>query len=229
MADIRIVCSECGQENVFSEYSRPETRRCRKCDSPLASEQSAIKRKLRVRKMEADGGGGGDLSSSSTPPEAGGKQSATTPKDKAESGHKPKSPSSFLLGLLLFIVLGGILLGLQYYGRTDQKLGTIYSIVRLAALGLGFLLVVVDAFMEGQIPGFLALLFPPYLAYYALVRLDSFWRQGIFLAVVLMLAAEMYFMKNDALITHANRYIQKKIDYVSEQLDKAGKPEVPAL
>jgi len=229
MADIRIVCSECGQENVFSEYSRPEARRCRKCDTLLGEGASSVKTKLRVRKRDPETDAVPYLQENKPDPKEEKRESPAAPKKKKSSKTRLKSPSSFLLGLLAFIVFGGLLVALQYYGRDDRKILEIYRTVRLFALGLGYLIVLIDAFMESQVSGFLALLFPPYLIYYALVRLDSFWRQGLFMAVVLMLAAEMYFMKDDAIITHSNRFVQKKIDYVSEQLDKAGKSSVPAL
>lgn len=228
MADIKIKCSGCGKENVFSEYSRPESRRCRKCDAALMEGESSAKTKLRVRKPEPEADEIPNLKEDE-PVADKREQSSSTPKDKKKSKPKPKKPSSFLLGLTAFVVFGGLLAGLQYFGQGDRNLLELYKTVRLFALGLGFLIVVVDAFKESQVSGFLALLFPPYLIYYALLKLNSFWRQGLFMAVVLMLTTEMYFMKDDAIIREANRYVQKKVDYVSEQLEKAGNSSPPKL
>lgn len=232
MADIKTVCGECGVENTFSEYSKPESRICRQCGASLASENKVERKKLQLRKMEEgeDGKatlrGAADSKKTKLPEQP---DSDTGPKKKDPARTRSNKPASFLLGIFTFIVVAAGLVGLQYAAQDDPKLMEIYRYVRLGALALAYLVVVVNAFIDGQISGFLALLLPPYTIYYALGKLDSFWSQGLFFAVVIMLAAEMYFMRGDALITHCNNYLQQQIDNVSQQLDKAGNAPIPKL
>jgi hypothetical protein len=233
MADIKVVCGECGAENTFSEYSKEESRVCIACQTHLRTAKMSEHKKLRVRKvgrddtnktLHRDTGEFSGKSHSNNSVEAGmDKRLPTNKKDKA------KSPSSFLLGLVVFIIFGGGLVACQYYGRTDPKIMKYYMVFRLPALALGSLAVVFDAFMEGQISGFLTLLIPPYLVYYAFARVESYWRQALFLSVVLMLGAELYFIRNDAILTHCNSFLNNQIEAVGNQLDKAGNAPVPEL
>ncbi len=235
MADIKIVCSACETENTFSEYARPESRVCRECGQSLTTEGAVERKKLSLRSMSSEDGEkvtlrGAEKGAKEKPrPSDHSEESTTAPHKKDATRVRLKSPSSFILGLLVFILLTALLVGLQYFGQTDAELREIYSLVRLVALALAYLAVLIDAFREGQVPGFLALLFPPYLIYYAIAKLDSFWRQGVFFAVIVMLGAELHFMKDDAAVIHFNKFIKSKIDYVSDQLDKAGKSSAPKL
>jgi len=232
MADIKIVCGKCGAENTFSEYSRAESRICTKCGESLKSESKLEKSRLKVRNLDGDDG---KTTLGGAPLEAVGSKKKKETVEAGEEKRKPQkktkqsASSSILLGLFVFLLFGGLLVAGQYFGRDDAGIMKIYLNVRLFALGLAFAIVVIDAFHEGQIPGFLALLIPPYLVYYALARLDSFWRQGIFFAVVIMLGTELVYVRNESILLYCDNFIANQIDFVSDQLDKAGNEPLPEL
>jgi hypothetical protein len=62
------------------------------------------------------------------------------------------------------------------------------------------LVVILVAFDDGLLQGFLCLLVPFYIVYYAFTRLESLPLRGAFLAVYVWLLAELYFLPRHSFI-----------------------------
>lgn len=223
MADIKIVCESCGTESTFSEYSKPESRQCASCSASLQNAAASGRKKLRIRDMSSEESKNTTLRGTPLHPEQ--EEQEKSSGDKKKRKRRTKAPSSLLLGCILFVLVGGLLVGAQYCIESGTKVADIdipgiYSWLRLAFLAVAAVLVIVEAFRDGQFVGFLALIFPPYLIYYALAKMDSFWRQGIFVAVMVALGMELHFIKEDAIITHCDNFIQERIDSVSDGFER---------
>ena len=226
MADIKIVCEGCGTENTFSEYSKPESRLCSNCSAPLLNSAASGRKKLRIRDMSSEESKNTTLRGTPLHPEQEEhEEQAKSSGGKKRRRRRTRAPSSLLLGFILFLLVGGLLVGAQYCIESGTKVADIdipgiYSWLRILFIAVAAILVVIDAFRDGQFTGFLALLFPPYLIFYALAKMDSFWRQGLFIAVMVALGMELHFMKEDAIITHCDNFIQERIDFVSDSFER---------
>ena len=109
--------------------------------------------------------------------------------------------------------------------RQPQLAGT-YKWVRLGIVPVVWIWTMVLAFREGYLPGFLCLLLPPYLLYYAFSRVESYPLRGTFFAVVLALGAEVYFMPDNAWALMAQDWTRRLADGGQGLIKDAGESPV---
>lgn len=217
MADIQVTCGECSAANVFSEYSDPASRTCRHCGRPLETraEENPEHGGLRVRgRTRRD------------PPPL---PAETPPCDVPVAGRAPPVSGKgraggigrwgFLLSLLFFSAL---LVAPQAFLARYPALEPVYLPGRFAALAAVALMILVDAFRDSAAQGLLCLFAPLYVVYYSLSRVESYWRQGIVVAVLLMIGAELFFLPERAMVTGFRDWTSDRIESVSRAIRWAG-------
>jgi len=225
MADITLHCAGCGRDNLLSEYTLPENRICAGCGARLSANKKKDSKELRLHRLQK-----GDKVTL---------QGKPLVETRVREGHEPvvvrkpalrlPSAPSALLGGLIFLLLGGTLVGAQFLGQTNDAVMDVYLMARYVVLAAGCLMVIVEAFFTSQVQGFLVLLLPPYLLWYVLTGMESFWRQAIFFAVLLMLGTELYFMRDQALVSYAHTAANSAVEWVGSQIQRAGDAPLPSL
>jgi len=227
MADIELKCPECGSLNVISEYVPAKSRICAQCghalsgDADKSSADSAspahvltLRRAEQGRKTTLQGNVLADRND----------QDAV---DIAAEGRQTRGAvkvkkSSRLLGLMVFLVLSGVLLGIQYLSQNNKDILHYYLQGRWAVILAGMLLIVYEASLDSQVKGVVCLLFPPYLIFYALSSVETYWRQSVFLAIVVMLGGELYFLQPQSVAHLVETHLDRFIIDVANQIDRAG-------
>ncbi|MDZ4198994.1 MAG: hypothetical protein U1E27_06890 [Kiritimatiellia bacterium] len=230
MADIRMICPMCSTGNVFSEYSDESARVCRQCGLSLHSaltggqsqEPSAVQ-PLRVREQTRK-----------KPPPI----PATAAVDHADpiptAGRAAPLPGAdrsrgmgrwgLLLSLLGF---SGLLIGAQALSAFSPPIESAYLNGRYGAVALGALLILVEAFRDSAGQGFLCLLAPFYILYYGLTRVQSYWRQGLTLALLAMIVSELHFIPKRAMIHELGDWTSAQVDGVGRSIQRAGDAPAP--
>jgi hypothetical protein len=235
VADIIVRCGHCGRDNKVSEYAADGGVVCAGCDQALnlpTMERGADK--LRMRKIATNQGDtltGRDMSRTEGEENISATTAAAMNKvldDVHRARTKVKNPFA-IWSWLAFFGLGGLLVGAQYlvangYAEYMQY----YQIARLVSVGLVSLLVLIVAFEDGSGQGLLCLFAPLYILYYAFMRVEYYWLRGLFMAVVVAIGTEMYFMKDQAMATIAQTHVNNFIQLVSKQISRASEsPDMP--
>jgi hypothetical protein len=230
VADITITCPSCGRPCTVSEFTAAETLACPACSHRLELPNVERGMKLKVRK-----GAAGESVNLTNEPLSSVLTSAEKPDDRPASTinevHKVrgqvKSQKKWL-GWLLFLLLGGLLVGAQYYIQQDLKYLDLYHKASWVIYGIVFLAVLMVAADDSYLQAVLCVLVPCYVIYYAFSRMESNALRGLFLAVVVSLGAELYFLKDQALLMILQRQLNAFIDYVSQLIKRAGEsPDMP--
>lgn len=219
MADIILTCTSCGHDQAVSEYADRSQVRCVKCDSSLEVPDVDRRGRLSVRKsreglLVKKVPGGGDTSAL--------EEFGSNPLADVYKSEKEKKSGNIFLAWLAFLVLGGGLIYMQTLVQHDPSMLGIYNWVRGISAGLIYLLVIVVAFEDHLWQGLLALIFLPYCLYYALIRLDARILRNLFLAVVVAFIAELKFIPEHAVITHAQTGTTAFINSVEGLIHSAG-------
>jgi len=225
MADITLHCAGCGRDNQFSEYTLPEHLLCAGCGNLLRTDRKSTAHELRLHRIQK----GEKLSLQGTPVVETRIQEGREPVVVRKPALRLPSAPSALVGAVIFLLLGGTMVGAQFLGQTHPAIMDLYLVARYVVLAVGCLLVIIEAFFNSQVQGFLVLLLPPYLLWYVLTCMESFWRQAVFFAVLLMLGMEMYFMRDQALITHTQAAVNDGIEWMGGQIKRAGDAPLPSL
>ena len=221
MADVIIKCVACGRENKVSEYAAADTLICVGCHHGLElPEPEKVSGKLQMRKIENhEATSLSGKTTDNTADEKIRRESAVTSSAVLGEVHKVretvKKPHAFW-SYLTFLIVCGSLIGLQYMMKQRPDLMQTYDWARIAFSVIGFVLLLVVAFQDSTIQGLLCLFILPYAIYYAAVRLEIYWIQGIFMGVIIALCAELYFMPNQAFITHAQAQSAKFVENVGQ-------------
>lgn len=233
MADIVIKCPGCGTESKVSQYAAAENVSCPSCKRRLELPKSeAGRRKLEMRRLRAEEHGTLTGTAEQVVADVAGRGiEARQVEEVLDNVHrarqKVESPKA-IWGWLVFILVAGALVGWQYLGSNEPRLLAQYPMARIAALALSTLMVLLVAFQDSTFQGLLCLFAPLYILYYAFVRMEYYVIRGIFLAVVLALGTELYFMRDDALFTHAQIAANKGIENVSRLISRASDaPDMP--
>jgi hypothetical protein len=233
VADIALMCSDCGKQTRVSEYAAKESLVCAFCGKPL-NRQKVEKDggQLRIRHMER-----------STPTTLSGRDTradeqhdaasvATASQIKEVLGNvhksrtKVKGPSR-IWSWIAFLLVGGLLIGWQYHFKSDAEMMRYYGPVRNVLGGIVWLIVIIYAFDDNVTQGVLCLLLPFYILYFALVRLESYWLRGAFTGVFVALCAELYIVPQQALLIYAQNQVNLFIEVVSKLIVRASEPPIP--
>ena len=245
MADVKITCPNCGQENTFSEYVSDDVKVCFKCEASLADNVMAHTSSLKVKKTVEQPEATHDLSpvpvaqmKKEAPKKGKSKSKAMAPTqewlkmhDKGnplidkqreqDAGVKIKGPS-FIIGMFLFVLCTCLFVGFQYMAVQNNQYMSIYLNARYVVIAIASLLILYEAWCDSHVKCILCIIVPMYIVFYALSHVDTFWRQGIFLAMLAMLGAEMYFLPEDAVFTIVSIFVNDRIKDVADALENAG-------
>lgn len=134
---------------------------------------------------------------------------------------KERLPSAGI-GLLVFLAFA-VPFGLLLYGaRSSPQWMDIYRQARWAGVGAPYLIVVIEGFRESSLRGLFCLIFPPYLLWHALTRMESYWRQSLVLGALALLAAEYVWFRDISLVEGAGVAVSRGIESVSGLIRRAG-------
>lgn len=125
---------------------------------------------------------------------------------------------------LWVMVVGGTMVGMQWMGQDHRAWADAYLWARYGLLATGLLLVLYDAFRDTILQGLLCLFLPMYILFYALSRVESYWRIGFFIGVAIGIGAELYFMPGEAILTAMNHVADGFIQRVAGWIQGAQKP-----
>lgn len=237
MADVLVKCKKCGRETKVSEYAAPGAVACPGCGAPLEFESASSRTTTRL-KIRKDGTATGS-SAPGANPDAARASTATgveRTSDKVavlQDVHKARQKVHRPLAIwnwVAFAALGGLLIGAEYYVTVWQPAFLSYYLMgRWFVWGFVALLVLIVAFEDGSAQGLLCLFVPFYIVYYALVRLEYYWLRGLFLAVLLGIGMELYYLPEQSALVLLHRETNTFIAGVSKQIERAGaSPDVPA-
>lgn len=223
MADVSVRCGNCGTQNAFSEFVSPEACFCISCGNLVALPASEEDRgRLQVRARKA-----GTVAVPTITKSLAHNTVNAIVAEKAQSSslaHAALWREPRYFGVISFILSAGLLVGFQVMAQGDAKLTEIYVWVRYAVLAFIMIWVVSDAFRDGILHGVACVVFPPYLPFYALSRVESYWRTGLLIGTLLALCAELYYMKSDSLFRQMNTGLNELIEYVSALISGAQAP-----
>ena len=228
MADVNIICPSCGRSCTVSEFASAETLACPVCARRLELPDADRSPRLKVRK-------GVDVNPSTTASSISVFEAAQTSSDLPSSTinevhkvrGKVKGPAKWL-GWLVFLLLGSLLIGAQYYLQQDMSYLTIYQRSSWCIYGIIFFIVLLFAAEDSYLQCILCLLVPCYVIYYAFSRMESNLLRGAFLAVAASLGAEIYFLHDQALIMILQRQANALIESVGKLIQRAGEsPDMP--
>ena len=85
-------------------------------------------------------------------------------------------------------------------------------------------MVAIDAWREGSGQGVLTTLIPPYAFLYAALRTEYVWLKALVFCGALMLAAELHFLNEQAMVREAQESIARGIESVEGRIQRAGDP-----
>ena len=232
MADIVLKCVACGKKNKVSEYASSETLVCASChhalDIPMLEKTSGKLQMRRIESQQAETltGEVKDHAAEEKIRLASAVASAAVLGNVHKVRETVKHPHAFW-SYLTFLLVCGILVGLQYMLKQRPDLMETYEWARIGFSAIGAVLLLVVAFEDSAFQGLLCLFVLPYAIYYAAVRLETYWIQGIFMGVVVALCAELYFMPRQAVITQAQINTVIFIRDVGQLIDRmSAKPEM---
>jgi len=134
------------------------------------------------------------------------------------------------LGWLLFVVLAGLLVGAQYYVQQNSHYLGLYQKISWSVYGLIYLIVLMFAAEDSYLQAILCALVPCYVIFYAFTRMESNALRGTFLAVVVSIGAEIYYLHDQALLLLLQKQLNLFIENVGKLIQDAGKsPDIPQV
>lgn len=234
MPDILIQCPECSREYKVSEYASVDSMTCITCGAQLARPAEAPQcesDRLRLK---------GHMTPPSLPgvglapalpdvPDAlaiaGGPVVCAAPHVDVHLTDDVKDPPRWLAPLVGALVLG-VLIGFQYFSSQLESYFTYYVWLRNGLALAGYGLVVLLAFQDHWGPGFLCLLIPPYSFMYTASSVESGILRGVFFGMVLVFAAEVYFLPDHAALLSAGEMVGGLIQNVDGLILKASESPI---
>jgi hypothetical protein len=225
VADIVLKCRGCGKDNKVSEYASSEALVCAFCHHPLEVPAVETKSgKLQMRRLEGQRaetltGETKDFVAEEKVRRESAVAAAAVLGDVHKVRETVKRPHAFW-SYLTFLIVCGSLVGLQYMLKQRPDLMETYEWVRIGFSALGATLLLVVAFQDSTFQGLLCLFLLPYAIYYAVVRVETYWIQGIFMGVVIALCSELYFIPKEAFITKAQINAEIFVTNVGQTIDR---------
>ncbi|MBN1269949.1 MAG: hypothetical protein JXB04_10190 [Kiritimatiellae bacterium] len=227
MADISVTCKHCGHQTMVSEHADSAGMLCPSCNQPLSIEQVARGARLNLKKSQTRELLAPEMVEENKtlhPSVSGEVRTKPAGMDRVHiSRDKVKTPKA-MLAWFGFVMTGVLLLGLQYciekYPGLELK--DYYLWARAAVAAICGITLLITAFEDSVFQGVFVLLFVPYAIYYVFVRSDSYLLRGSFLALLISVLAEQYFIGDEAFLLIAQEWVNDVIDAGSSAIDRAG-------
>lgn len=226
MGDIGLKCTACGREFKVSEFIAQEQVSCPGCAAPVPvvrpeSNQPRLQLKEEMQPVEPE-----KARAEPAPKDSRGLAEGEGQR-LLEEIHRTPPPSripAWLATWVGFLVVGGVLIGLQYLLREGYPQGSYYLQVRNSVGILIYLLTLLAAFNDSSMQGLLCLVVPPYLVYYVLVRTESRLLRGAFVALLLALGTELYFLPRDSLLAQLQKAFNEFVQAAGAEMDRLSAP-----
>ena len=211
MADVPVQCAQCGQTLTLSEYSLDAGVVCPTCKTPLPAAVSANGAALKLKTPVVSSTSILEREANVLPGTRG----------KAVEIRRQRRPRP-MLGLLLFVVAAGVMLGWQWLASRNGAMIESYGWARYGLLGMVWVLVMLEAFQDSNGQGLACLLIPFYVLFYAASRVNSYWRQALFFAAVVTVMAEPYQLPKASLILQSQTAFAGFVQQVERELSGMG-------
>lgn len=226
MADIQLKCPECSRVFVVSEYISGATASCPQCGVAVAKPTLTTaqqERKMSIKEVAP-------LPAMPAAVARPGDRHADTPSSRMSGktrGPKFTAGLAHALGWVCGLLVFGVMVYLQKRVQGDREgWWVLYKWTRVSLWALVFLPVLYKAFRESSFSGWMGLVFPPYLAYFALERVDSFWMRSAALALLLSLGTERYLIPVDSLVSAAQAFLDVVVNKTRGLIKDAGEAPV---
>lgn len=125
-------------------------------------------------------------------------------------------------GIMVFLFVTGLMVGYQWQAARFADFLPFYTWSRNIMVLVAFWLVVADAFQSGLLQAALCVFLPPYTIVYATSRLTSYILRGLFLAALVVLAAELYFIPEESVALALQGVLAGFIESVDGLILRAG-------
>jgi hypothetical protein len=133
---------------------------------------------------------------------------------------------SVLVGWLAFLLIFAGMGAAQYLLKSHSNWNPHYLWLRGGVWAAAVLPVLFMAFRDSSTTGWIALFFPPFLIYYGLERVHSFWVRGFFAGMLLNLGMEIYLLKDASLLALSQAKVTWLIDRGHALIEAAGNQPV---
>lgn len=224
MADVSIRCPACGQLNVMSEFVADHARVCSACKAQLPAPVSTANELFLAPKFAASHVERGSETIAKMLPVT---SAGVALQEKTHSTRQKAKGPSRIAGALLFALLAGLFVAIEYFAARSAPLMSWYLTGRYGVVGIALALILFDALRDSHVKFFLCLLVPLYIVFYALTHVGSYWRQAVFMAMLAMLGAELVFCRDESLLVRSQAIVNRKIATVSNLIQRAGDAPVP--
>ena len=208
MADITLTCSNCGKENVFSEFVDENLLVCRTCGTklqktaaPEGKSAPATPRKLRpslqgVTAVQAQ-------PDATVWQDTQQKAREAAPKEKKGVGQATKA-------FLLFLLLGSIAGAFRYGGFVPQHVLKAFTPYEPMIVALLYVLIILRAFKDSMFQGVLCFFIPIYPFYYLFSVSDDFYLRAVIAAILIATAQDSAVFYQQG-ITYGINYVNEWI------------------
>ena len=228
MADVKLMCPGCGQENEFSEFVTPEARRCRKCGAALnvpgatdAPGPSPLKAHLSHRPRLSR-----SMAMRTERPE-GIPENHAILQGKADRAREQAEAAPKIWPGLRYVVLllvAGLMIAVQWLAKDNEGVRTPYLIARYVLAGMAVIFVLYDAIRDSVMQAFMCIVIPFYVILYETTRVESYWRSGFVLGVLAGLGAELYFIPPDSILMALNQLVSALMEFIRGVISGAQAP-----
>lgn len=221
MPDITIVCRECGREHKVSEYANVAALKCAGCKAPLElPKKDAPERGISVAQPKPKA----PEKMPNAPKVVQAVQKAQTDTVATSSVHDKEvelTKPPWWHAVLAFTAVAGLfgyfLMNFQQYQDYLQY----YLWARNILFAGSTILVLVIAYQDSIGFGAACVVFPPFMLWYAWTRLESFFLRGLFLGIIAVLAAEVYYLPEHAIATHVQHVLGEVVTKVDHLIKHA--------
>ena len=231
MPDVVVKCPECGADRVVSEYASVESFNCLVCQAELDMPgREASTGGLELKRNPGPRSVPMPLTQVEPPesfqddeedPVSAAAAAAAAPAVDVHSGREVDVKSTAWLGWLGFILVAGLLIGFQWKQSEFSQYETYYVWARNILVLGSYFMVVLIAFQDHAGVGALNLIFPPYSLIYVSGSLESYLLRGVFLACVIALGTEVYFLGDESLLSTVGAHMGQWIDKVDSLIKRA--------
>lgn len=223
MSEISVKCPECSQEYQIPPHVTVMGLKCLECGTPM----SAAAGKSAAVRTESDEISAPMHAMTAAPALAGGSiDPDAVPENPLRALAVSNRDLSSIISGVLFLLVGGLMVGFQFLAPSLEPYAYEYIIVRNILAAAAVILMAHSAAQDGILRGLLCVFFPPYLLLYATSQEESGWLRGLFLGVMLGLCAEAFLLPEASLILEIGPAISAMIERVENWMALASRPPV---
>jgi hypothetical protein len=223
VADIKLVCPDCDYECAVSEHVSAVVVKCPMCNAQIPVPH--VERESVSLSVKGNGSARPEPEEAPPPQQPSPASLDDLPvsaiRDVYRVREKVKRPLA-IWGWVAFLVVAGLLVGMQSLAKGSPEMTRNYVWVRAVVGGFVYLLIVILAYEDGLLHGFLCLFLPPYAVYYALARTEYYFLKGAFTALAVVVAAELYLLPQSSALNSLQDGLTRSIEHGERLIQWAG-------